>query len=86
VAARAQPATVVSVSAQAAGGVGAGNSSARGCPTRAGAHASSAGWDGNALLAARWVDCDAGNVGMFRAFRRAGYRNFANRKMFSRPL
>lgn len=31
-------------------------------------------------------DCDAGNTGMFKAFRRAGYRNFANRRMFSRPL
>ncbi|MFI2361931.1 GNAT family N-acetyltransferase [Promicromonospora sp. NPDC019610] len=31
-------------------------------------------------------DCDAGNVAMFKAFERAGYRNFANRKMFSRPL
>ncbi|GAB3865573.1 mycothiol acetyltransferase [Dactylosporangium cerinum] len=31
-------------------------------------------------------DCDAGNIGMFKAFQRAGYHNFANRKMFSRPL
>ncbi|MFD7308213.1 GNAT family N-acetyltransferase [Promicromonospora sp. NPDC059942] len=31
-------------------------------------------------------DCDAGNVAMFKAFQRAGYRNFADRKMFSRPL
>ncbi|SCL39762.1 hypothetical protein GA0074692_5474 [Micromonospora pallida] len=31
-------------------------------------------------------DCDADNIGMFKAFQRAGYRNFANRKMFSRPL
>ncbi|GAA3235049.1 GNAT family N-acetyltransferase [Dactylosporangium siamense] len=31
-------------------------------------------------------DCDAGNVAMFKAFQRAGYHNFANRKMFSRPL
>ncbi|NUT01947.1 MAG: mycothiol acetyltransferase [Hamadaea sp.] len=31
-------------------------------------------------------DCDAGNIAMFKAFQRAGYRNFANRKMFSRPL
>lgn len=31
-------------------------------------------------------DCDAGNIGMFKAFQRAGYRNFANQKMFSRPL
>ncbi|MEV4760345.1 GNAT family N-acetyltransferase [Micromonospora sp. NPDC049559] len=31
-------------------------------------------------------DCDASNIGMFRAFERAGYRNFANRKMFSRDL
>jgi RimJ/RimL family protein N-acetyltransferase len=31
-------------------------------------------------------DCDAGNIGMIKAFQRAGYRNFANRKMFSRPL
>ena len=31
-------------------------------------------------------DCDAGNIGMFKAFQRAGYRNFANRKMFSRLL
>ncbi|MEU3556029.1 GNAT family N-acetyltransferase [Streptomyces fragilis] len=31
-------------------------------------------------------DCDAGNIGMCKAFRRAGYRNFANRKMFTRPL
>ncbi|MFC7240951.1 GNAT family N-acetyltransferase [Catellatospora aurea] len=31
-------------------------------------------------------DCDAGNLAMFKAFQRAGYRNFANRRMFSRPL
>lgn len=31
-------------------------------------------------------DCDASNIGMIKAFRRAGYRNFATRKMFSRPL
>ncbi|MET8764323.1 hypothetical protein [Lentzea sp. NPDC004782] len=31
-------------------------------------------------------DCDAGNIGMVKAFQRAGYHNFANRKMFSRPL
>ena len=31
-------------------------------------------------------DCDAGNIGMSKAFRRAGYQNFANRRMFSRPL
>ncbi|SEB55985.1 GNAT family N-acetyltransferase [Streptomyces melanosporofaciens] len=31
-------------------------------------------------------DCDASNIGMFNAFQRAGYRNFANRKMLSRPL
>lgn len=31
-------------------------------------------------------DCDAGNIGMFKAFQRAGYRNFANRKMFTRRL
>lgn len=31
-------------------------------------------------------DCDASNIAMFKAFHRAGYRNFANRKMFSRPL
>ncbi|MEV6965898.1 GNAT family N-acetyltransferase [Hamadaea sp. NPDC051192] len=31
-------------------------------------------------------DCDAGNIGMFKAFQRAGYHNFANRKMFSRQL
>lgn len=31
-------------------------------------------------------DCDAANIGMFKAFQRAGYRNFANRKMFTRPL
>lgn len=31
-------------------------------------------------------DCDAGNIGMAKAFQRAGYRNFANRKMFTRPL
>ena len=31
-------------------------------------------------------DCDAGNIGMFKAFQRAGYRNFANRKMFTRPV
>jgi RimJ/RimL family protein N-acetyltransferase len=31
-------------------------------------------------------DCDAGNTAMFKAFQRAGYRNFANRRMFSRPL
>ncbi|GLW27618.1 GNAT family N-acetyltransferase [Actinoplanes regularis] len=31
-------------------------------------------------------DCDAANISMFKAFQRAGYRNFANRKMFTRPL
>jgi RimJ/RimL family protein N-acetyltransferase len=31
-------------------------------------------------------DCDAGNIGMLKAFQRAGYRTFANRKMFTRPL
>jgi hypothetical protein len=31
-------------------------------------------------------DCDADNIGMVKAFRRAGYRNFANRKMFTRAL
>ncbi|MEO3742886.1 GNAT family N-acetyltransferase [Plantactinospora sp. B5E13] len=31
-------------------------------------------------------DCDAGNIAMFKAFQRAGYRNFASRRMFSRPL
>lgn len=31
-------------------------------------------------------DCDANNIGMIKAFRRAGYRNFANRTMFSRTL
>jgi RimJ/RimL family protein N-acetyltransferase len=31
-------------------------------------------------------DCDASNIAMIKAFRRAGYRTFANRKMFSRPL
>ncbi|WP_406838210.1 GNAT family N-acetyltransferase [Streptomyces sp. AHU1] len=31
-------------------------------------------------------DCDEGNTGMAKAFQRAGYRNFANRKMFTRPL
>ncbi|GIF78189.1 mycothiol acetyltransferase [Asanoa siamensis] len=31
-------------------------------------------------------DCDAGNIGMFKAFQRAGYRNFANRRMFTRAL
>jgi RimJ/RimL family protein N-acetyltransferase len=31
-------------------------------------------------------DCDASNIGMLKAFQRAGYRNFANRKMFTRPL
>ncbi|MEV0271783.1 mycothiol acetyltransferase [Hamadaea sp. NPDC050747] len=31
-------------------------------------------------------DCDADNIGMSKAFQRAGYRNFANRKMFTRPL
>jgi len=31
-------------------------------------------------------DCDAANIGMFKGFQRAGYRNFANRKMFSRSL
>lgn len=31
-------------------------------------------------------DCDAANIGMVKAFQRAGYRNFANRKMFTRPL
>ncbi|MEU5665559.1 GNAT family N-acetyltransferase [Streptomyces longwoodensis] len=31
-------------------------------------------------------DCDAGNTAMAKAFQRAGYRNFAHRKMFTRPL
>ncbi|NUR74108.1 MAG: GNAT family N-acetyltransferase [Hamadaea sp.] len=31
-------------------------------------------------------DCDAGNIAMFKAFQRAGFRNFANRKMFTRSL
>ena len=31
-------------------------------------------------------DCDAANVGMAKAFERAGFTNFANRKMFRRPL
>jgi RimJ/RimL family protein N-acetyltransferase len=31
-------------------------------------------------------DCDTGNIGMSKAFQRAGYHNFANRRMFSRPL
>ncbi|MGW2482338.1 mycothiol acetyltransferase [Streptomyces sp. NPDC001571] len=31
-------------------------------------------------------DCDAGNIGMARAFQRAGYRTFAHRKMYTRPL
>lgn len=31
-------------------------------------------------------DCDASNIAMFKAFQRAGYSNFANRKMFSRTL
>ncbi|MEU5256892.1 GNAT family N-acetyltransferase [Streptomyces longwoodensis] len=31
-------------------------------------------------------DCDAGNTAMAKAFQRAGYRNFADRKMFTRPL
>jgi RimJ/RimL family protein N-acetyltransferase len=31
-------------------------------------------------------DCDTGNIGMSKAFQRAGYHNFANRTMFSRPL
>lgn len=31
-------------------------------------------------------DCDAGNIGMLKAFQRAGYRNFANRKVFTRSL
>ena len=31
-------------------------------------------------------DCDASNISMFKAFQRADYRIFANRKMFSRPL
>jgi hypothetical protein len=31
-------------------------------------------------------DCDAANVGMAKAFERAGFTNFADRKMFRRPL
>ncbi|MEV8531517.1 GNAT family N-acetyltransferase [Streptomyces sp. NPDC051211] len=31
-------------------------------------------------------DCDAANVAMAKAFRRAGYENFADRLEFSRPL
>ncbi|WP_433302145.1 GNAT family N-acetyltransferase [Actinoplanes sp. CA-030573] len=31
-------------------------------------------------------DCDADNTAMVKAFQRAGYRNFTNRKMFTRPL
>jgi len=31
-------------------------------------------------------DCDAANIAMFKAFQRCGYANFANRKMFRRPL
>ena len=31
-------------------------------------------------------DCDADNIGMVKAFQRAGYRNFANRRMFTRAL
>jgi GNAT superfamily N-acetyltransferase len=31
-------------------------------------------------------DCDTANVGMAKAFERAGFTNFANRKMFRRPL
>ncbi|MGW5774327.1 GNAT family N-acetyltransferase [Streptomyces longwoodensis] len=31
-------------------------------------------------------DCDAGNTAMAKAFQRAGYRTFAHRKMFTRPL
>ncbi|WP_412537867.1 mycothiol acetyltransferase [Longispora sp. K20-0274] len=31
-------------------------------------------------------DCDAANVGMFRSFVKAGFANFANRRMFSRSL
>ncbi|WP_027345035.1 GNAT family N-acetyltransferase [Hamadaea tsunoensis] len=31
-------------------------------------------------------DCDAGNIGMFKAFQRAEYHNFAHRKMFTRSL
>ncbi|NUT36947.1 MAG: mycothiol acetyltransferase [Hamadaea sp.] len=46
---------------------------------------------GTQLLAAAGAteisgDCDASNIAMFKAFQRAGYHNFANRKMFSRPL
>ncbi|GLZ82069.1 hypothetical protein Afil01_68760 [Actinorhabdospora filicis] len=31
-------------------------------------------------------DCDAGNVGMYKGFARAGYDNFADRKAFSRAI
>jgi RimJ/RimL family protein N-acetyltransferase len=31
-------------------------------------------------------DCDAANIGMFKAFQRCGYVNFANRQMYSRAL
>ncbi|MBG6095706.1 GNAT family N-acetyltransferase [Nocardioides luteus] len=31
-------------------------------------------------------DCDADNIAMVKAFERAGFKNFANRKMFDRPL
>jgi RimJ/RimL family protein N-acetyltransferase len=31
-------------------------------------------------------DCDASNTGIFKAFQRAGFDNFVNRKMFSRKL
>ncbi|MFG2043162.1 GNAT family N-acetyltransferase [Dactylosporangium sp. NPDC048998] len=31
-------------------------------------------------------DCDASNIGIFKAFERAGYKNFVNRRTFGRTL
>ncbi len=31
-------------------------------------------------------DCNAANIGMFKGFERAGFTNFANRRMYSRKL
>lgn len=46
---------------------------------------------GTAILAASGAteirgDCDATNIAMSKAFQRAGYHTFANRKVFRRPL
>lgn len=46
---------------------------------------------GTQLLTAAGVtelrgDCDTDNIAMVKAFERAGFTNFANRKMFDRPL